>query len=369
MTLRPRVRFTPWVMAVAALGAVPMPSHAQEASGHVTIRQRGAAFLGIRLDVFAVPTGAPGAHDGRRLVVTDLYRGGPAERGGLQTGDIVVGVNGTEASFPLFQSVAGRLLPGDPMALTVLRGRDTLQVAVRAAEGPGRSDLIPLADAGIQGRLDEVRSEFVARLEALQNREPQGYHELAVLRTVPDVRLSRTPSDSVATVVMVSRSDGSVVRLDQSSARAAGTLFRLEATRNGDSVASAPARSRTRIVLTQQKTGRTEVVEVSPESVEWRPLGPYFAGENRVAGARLHAVDGAVLGIFGADRGLLVVEIAEGSPAAVAGLLPGDVVRKVGDFEVSSVGQFRVLLSRLRAASSVLDVVRRGRPLEVILPR
>ena len=79
---------------------------------------------------------------GRRAVlVTDVVRGGPSQRGGLRAGDVVLSVNGerTETSRALVRYVAA-IAPGQPVRLSVQReGRTqelTVQVGRRPA-GPG----------------------------------------------------------------------------------------------------------------------------------------------------------------------------------------------------------------------------------------
>lgn len=364
MSTRPSVRFLR-LAAVLAVAGAPAAVSGQEAPGHVTVRQHGAAFLGIRLDVFAVPPGTPGSIDGRRLVVMDLYRGGPADDAGLEPGDVVVRVNNAPATYEVFQRTVSGQQPGVPLGLHVLRGNRILELSVTPTGGPDRSVLIPLADADVQVRLDSARVEFAKRLETLRTGELRRLvSEASILEAVPQVNVLRARPDSVSTVVFLRRSDGSVQRLDSLAGEASSYRFRFET--RGDSL-----HATAEIVLEGARDrARTELVRVAPENVRWRPLAIYAEGANRVAGAQLERVDAQVLaGVFGADGGLLVVDVAEGTPARLAGLLPGDVVHRVGSVELTTIGQLRSLLARRGGDSTVLGVVRRGQPVEVILPR
>jgi len=77
----------------------------------------------------------------RAVVVTDVVRGGPSQRGGLRAGDIVVAVNGerTETARALVRYVAA-ITPGQPVRLLVQREGRTQEVTVlvgRRPPGPG----------------------------------------------------------------------------------------------------------------------------------------------------------------------------------------------------------------------------------------
>jgi S1-C subfamily serine protease len=100
----------------------------------------------------------------------------------------------------------------------------------------------------------------------------------------------------------------------------------------------------------------------------WRPLTPYLVGANRVAGAELRPLDERLGVYFGAERGLLVTDVAEGTPGYASGLRAGDVLRFVDGREVTSVGQVRTTLAGARGPVE-LRILRRGRTLELVLPR
>lgn len=95
-----------------------------------------------------------------------------------------------------------------------------------------------------------------------------------------------------------------------------------------------------------------------------RPLAPYIMGRDRVAGARF-----AFAGDQTADSGLLVLEVAEGTPAADAQLRPGDVLVNLGDVRIGSLDQLRRLYAERATAGPIpLTVVRRGDRLHLVVP-
>jgi len=101
---------------------------------------------------------------------------------------------------------------------------------------------------------------------------------------------------------------------------------------------------------------------------EW--VTPYLVGLDRVAGARVAPLNPGLAQYFGTERGLLVIEVAPGTPAAAARLLPGDVLLRVGDVEVNELGVLRRMVAAAPADQVVrMIVVRCGRELELALPR
>jgi S1-C subfamily serine protease len=71
---------------------------------------------------------------------------------------------------------------------------------------------------------------------------------------------------------------------------------------------------------------------------------------------------GLSLGEERGQGGALVVirRVARGSPAAEAGLQPGDLVREVNSAEISSVAEFRKAAARARRSGRLVLLVQRG---------
>ena len=65
--------------------------------------------------------------------------------------------------------------------------------------------------------------------------------------------------------------------------------------------------------------------------------------------------------------GAYVSFVARGSPAAVAGLFPGDVVERIADEDVDDLADFEKAIERVEGRSSVLLTARRGGDLKFLL--
>lgn len=81
-----------------------------------------------------------------------------------------------------------------------------------------------------------------------------------------------------------------------------------------------------------------------------------------VAGASLSPVDADWRETLGVERGLVVIAVASGSPAAGSGLRKGDVIVQADDAQVQSVSALRRVLNDSGSRSVKLQVVRRGKP-------
>jgi membrane-associated protease RseP (regulator of RpoE activity) len=112
-------------------------------------------------------------------------------------------------------------------------------------------------------------------------------------------------------------------------------------------------------------------LEVSVEDTEGlalRPLAPYVLGQNRVAGAQIVDLRRELAEYFRVQAGVLVVDVPEGTPAARAGLQPGDVITHVDGSVVASIKDLRLGLART-ATELPLGLVRKGAPMQVLLRR
>lgn len=95
-----------------------------------------------------------------------------------------------------------------------------------------------------------------------------------------------------------------------------------------------------------------------------------FVGQDAVAGARFTPINEGLASYFGVERGLLVVEVVEGTPAADAGLESGDVVVRANGAEVRAVEELRRrVMEGYRSPPVGLRVIRDGREVELELDR
>lgn len=99
-------------------------------------------------------------------------------------------------------------------------------------------------------------------------------------------------------------------------------------------------------------------------------------GAEYLAGARLSDLTEDLAELTGARRGVFVVSVGAGSPAAEGGLRSADVITKVGETEVSSPAEVRAAVRRWGRGADPSDdggltlaVVRKRKPVGVTLSR
>lgn len=93
-------------------------------------------------------------------------------------------------------------------------------------------------------------------------------------------------------------------------------------------------------------------------------------GRRSVAGAEFEEMNSGLSAYFGTDEGALVLRVSPGTPAARAGLQPGDVVLQADDREVDSIEDLRTAVARAqkqRPRAVQLEILRRGRRQELDL--
>ncbi len=107
--------------------------------------------------------------------------------------------------------------------------------------------------------------------------------------------------------------------------------------------------------------------QTGPEG--FRPLSPYILGRNRVAGAQIIDLVPELAAYFeGVESGVLVVDVAPGTPAAISGLVPGDVVTRMDQVAVRSVEDLRFGVSQA-GETLPLTLIRRGTSIQLLLRR
>ena len=91
--------------------------------------QRGWLGVGIR-DLVPKKNG---------VLISEVFEGSPAEKSGLQPGDIIVAFNGQRVDETrVLTRRVGALLPGSQASLKVVRGKQTRKVTVKLADRRGR---------------------------------------------------------------------------------------------------------------------------------------------------------------------------------------------------------------------------------------
>jgi membrane-associated protease RseP (regulator of RpoE activity) len=327
-----------------------------------------------------------------QIIVDDVWDGSPALASGIRSGDRIVRVNGAPVTGDRFRSLTRRLEPGDPMTLGLLRDGREVEITLVAAERPDRTVLVPQQ---LQAELDAVRGRLTQILEGSQARVTSGEGtETATLHLVaPNIVVDRVDGDSITTrVVLAGDSLVSTVRVRTTGADSVISYkFEVARPRPGDAVpfsvwvrgpdSTAVVRAETLKRIEADAARRREAQERarvvgtrSPEAVPdaagaatlIRPLAPFLAGMNLVAGAEVRSLTAELAPFFGVEDGVLVTNVAEDTPAGGAGLRSGDVIVAVNEVPVDSVEELRQVLSRLRSEVR-LGVIRKGQSIAIRL--
>ena len=333
--------------------------------GRVEVREAPSAWLGVKFQNVV-------AGDSARVVLASIYPGSPAARAGLESGDRLLRVNGKAATVSLMSSLGSRMEAGDPFTFSVLRDGGVLEVSLVAEPRPETGDIIVTR---VQTQLDTLRKLIGVSLDSLQRSGLVGLPTLEVRRV--------DGGDGAVTLVVstgsgaVTLSGGILAGIDENWAAAepfVAAWIQADSTRVRPPfpfVVQGPATPRAEPGRVDVRIRTGDEAARTIEAEGWAisgSLSPWEEGARRVAGAELHPVGPDLGRYLGIDRGLMVAEVTPGTPAALAGLQPGDVLLAVDDVAVESVPEFREIMS-VPSRQRSLTVVRQGVEIDLTLRR
>ena len=241
-------------------------------------------------------------HD-ESMTIHELMPGSPAHRAGLRPGDVVVKVGDAEASRASMQQVADTLRPGSPLLLRVRRGDQEADVEIVAARD---FCLRIVADTIAAGTLNAIELERIVRRHG--NVDAAEVHQI-ILRQ-----------------------------------------------------AEAEAHEHRRIVVRLEDT---DPIAVIPGATPLT-LRSLDIGLRAIAGAEFSGMDPHLAAYFdGAPEGLLVLRVAPDTPAARAGLLPGDVLVSAAGSPIREIARLRFLIATATDRPIPITVVRKGEVVEL----
>jgi C-terminal processing protease CtpA/Prc len=420
---RPTFRSGLALGALALCLAAPQAG-AQQAQGAVT---SGRGWIGM--SVYVELTG-PERGTAR---ITDVSDGSPAAKAGVQPGDLLLSINGHRAedqfgnvmmtlragdpvkvvlvrsgqrrevqlravARPLEVASTPRLnisLGSDSMADVMFRAMDSLRLRlIQGGDGllgvitvPGPDDVPGRAPATVRPRsvggaagdmlgapgrnrvtvqiLPEVRPPFSfyvfrgVRTDSLRAAMEHLNQEIRGLRAQRSERLRQLAAKSPQGQEQAVGNDAELLRLNRSLDEAGRQAADLRA-------------SMERVAKEEAQGQQDYVIGGSaPEqgAGSFRPLAPYLLGQNRAAGAEVVNLRPELAEYFQVDGGVLVVDVPEGTPAAQAGIQPGDVLTSIDGHVIRNIQELRRGLSTGGAEPWRVTLVRKGRTLEVQLPR
>lgn len=308
-----------WLPLVAAL-ALPGALRAQDEA--CPCRER-PGMIGITFDTEG--------EDGDGVRIVDVRRGSPAAEAGLRGGDIVVRLDGRDADEAM-DELPGRLQAGDTVRLRIRRDDDEREVTVVA--GPRQATRF-----GIVG----PRMAIPRMGESVIVIDGDSVH-LPLEALTFRIDSLRTQLEGMGDGHFRVEMD-SLVRLFTDSAgvwtqRIPDMRFHMREPLAGEII-------------------EDMAFDVAPFA-EGRPFFMEL-GRRSAAGAELAEMNEGLSRYFGGQReGALVIEVSPESPAARAGLEPGDVIVRAGGDAVSGPEDVRDALNGAEDGRVSLEVIRQG---------
>ncbi|HEU0301870.1 MAG TPA: PDZ domain-containing protein [Longimicrobium sp.] len=329
-----------WLPLLAAALLAPGAVRAQEDE-----EDRRPGMIGISFD-----TGDGDDVDGVRII--EVRRGGPADEAGIREGDVVIRLNGSSA-IEAFRTLPATLEEGDSVRLRIRRGGDERDVVVVAERRPGTRFGFVRPGPGERPMIFFDRDSMEFPLEALTMRIDSLHTRLLHL----DSGMVRVQLDSLVHLfndsarVFIQRMPNVELRLEGPELEA----LRLEGRLEG---------------LDEELEAQLFRLDELGGELEGLGEQPFFMelGRRAAAGAELAEMNEGLGRYFdGLTEGALVIEVAPNTPAARAGLQPGDVILRAGGREVDGPEDVRRALMAAEDGEVVLEVQRQGRRRELTL--
>ncbi|HET9950042.1 MAG TPA: PDZ domain-containing protein [Longimicrobiales bacterium] len=366
-------------------------------AGPAAAQRTAPGWIGISYEIRPGTGGAP------LVVVTGVQPESPAGRAGVEPGDRILAIGELSGASELAElSARLHLTEGELVRVLLERDGRERELRLRAAERPrflpaARVEAFETAEAMV-ARTDSVVEAMFRAMDSLRFRlqEAAGAPPSSAVRVriAPDAEAaSRVWGVSAPFEFFVFRGEQhdslrrEMERLEEEFERLHGLEVarltelgsRAQAARDAQLVSVRAAleelgrRSaslRAAMAEAARVTAGREYLAATDGSwpQAFRPLTPYLVGSNRVAGAQVVELRPELAGYFAVERGVLVVDVAPGTPAAIAGLRPGDVVTRLDQVAVQTVEDLRFGVAQAPDTLPV-TLVRHGATVEVLLRR
>jgi PDZ domain-containing protein len=278
--------------------------------------------------------------DAREARVSRVMPGSPAEKAGVRRDDVVLSIDDEPATRGTVEELSAGLEPGERVRLRLRRDGREQTVDVVAAERPGpvvvlRGDQGEVLRPGrrigpmiVFGDSFDVDADFDMDVDV----------DVDVDHLLERVDSLRFHLRERAPEVLEFRMDTTIVLMRDSLLR----TF-----------------ERRPLVIDGERWGRELVAGMAPFTMEFGPRA--------IAGAEFAEMNEGLGRYFRTSEGLLVLQVAEGTPADRAGLEAGDVVVRADGRALESIGDLREAFFRGEDNRVSLEVLRQGqrRTLEV----
>lgn len=392
------------LLALAATGAGVHQAEGQDVRVRAEPTERG--WIGVSFQMTS-----QGGEPVEAIRITDVSDGSPAASAGLRPGDRLIAINDlrTPRELAALPELL-RLRAGDEVTMMIERDGVWRRVRLRAAPRPdgfatGRSVEVSL-------RADSMVETWARSMDSLRVRLRAGDRSERVLLR----RAGGNPGEGGTTVTrgrsdrgvrapfeffvfrgeahdslrhemveinaMVGQLQARIRERERELRRRLGDAAERERSRDAElrrleaELERASARSgalEAAMAEDAQETAGMEYGVVRPGAAEapmaggeFRPLTPYLLGRNRVAGAQVVDLNPQLARYFDVTSGVLVVEVAPGTPAAAAGIVAGDVITRIDQVGVRSVEDLRFGVS-VAEDSLPITLIREGASRQVLL--
>jgi membrane-associated protease RseP (regulator of RpoE activity) len=348
-------------LVLAALAAALTIPAAAEAQVGARFARRG--MLGFASELI------PGRAE---RVIVDVVKDSPAERAGVVAGDTLVRFNGVRP--------AGRLPgfePGDTVVLRLRRDGRERDVRVVATEHTTSFEILPdsirsaiaiMVDA-VRADMDTIRFPRLRIERKLHGDSAIVYFGSDRVFAVPHDFEHTLPLDSIRSMMLHGGREMRYLFHDSARARIwsdttgllrRGGRFRI----HGDS-----ANFEIFTARPHEWSFPFDSTAVFVRPGEMLRTG-FTIGMRAIAGAELAQLNPVLGEYFGTLDGVLVLDAAEGTPAARSGLRGGDVITGANGQPVTTIDSLRRIVERASPRSTIrLDVLRRGARTTVDLNR
>ncbi len=345
--------------------------------------------------------------------ITEVRPGSPAETAGLQAGDRLLAINDLDSPQELSSlNQLLRLDPGDRVSVEIRRDGRRHMIRLRATARPEFVEAAPLelafeSDSMVETwvrAMDSLRIRLVLSRDQNESsvrartavetrvtvvtgnrvgvRAPFEFfvfrgeqhdslrQEMVELnRVMADLEVSLRLRTRELRLTLGTRSDVRFVQEDDEFRRLRGALDEAAMRSAGLETAMADdarATAGPEYAILAPGARSTFSSREAPRSEEFRPLTPYLLGRNRVAGAEVVELRPELAKYFKVEGGVLVVDVIRGTPAAIAGIVPGDVITRMDQVLVRSVADLRFGVSQA-GDTLPISLVRQGTSIQVLL--
>jgi len=311
--------------------------------------------------------GYSGGRGSEPVVIDTVFPESSAARAGMQKADTLTAVNGLRATDQLLRSLG--LRPGDEVQLTVRRAGNERNMRVVAGERP--AGMAERGEFSVQIDPDRIIEAIRVQLDSIDlpqinvQTQPDSSGRMMMIRRqgehVDTVRLDFN-TDSIRRNVFILRDS---MRLFRDSALTSAFRFFGDSLRTSmDSVfvrLGRPGMSfqffSDSVLVFDGDTMRLPQW-TADERIAFNVPRIARVGFSSVAGMQLEELSERLGEYFGAEYGLLVLEVADETPAARAGLEDGDVILQANGEEVRTIAELRRVLARSRGEQVRLQILR-----------